>query len=136
MDKTQGQLPSDGCLIDLYEQIESLATKQVELLTTSQRMEEIVTPLAELTEQRQQCMDEIDRLTELLVNEPPAAERAAMAAVIKRILDLDKESQLRLQDIIGATSSKLVKVQDMKKANRAYGGQDEPTEAWFFDHKR
>jgi len=24
----------------------------------------------------------------------------------------------------------------MKKANRAYGGQDEPTEAWFFDHKR
>lgn len=122
--------------LDLYEQIESLAIKQVELLASSQLIEEIISPLVELTDQRRQCMDEIDKLTKTLENEPPVVEKAAMAAVIQRILSLDKESQLRLQEITEATGSKLIKVQDMKKANRAYGGQDEPTEAWFFDRKR
>jgi hypothetical protein len=55
--------------------------------------------------------------------------------MIERILHIDRESQRVLQEIIKA-GNKLVKVQDMKKANRAYGGQDEPTEAWFFDRKR
>ena len=123
-------------ILELYGQIESLAMKQVELLASSQLMEEIISPLVELTDQRQQCMDEIDKLTETLENEPPAAEKAAIAAVIQRILSQDKESQLRLQDVTEATSRKLIKVQDMKKANRAYSGQDEPAEAWFFDRKR
>ena len=123
-------------ILELYGQIESLAMKQVELLASSQLMEEIISPLVELTDQRQQCMDEIDKLTETLENEPPAAEKAAIAAVIQRILSQDKESRLRLQDITEATSRKLIKVQDMKKANRAYSGQDEPAEAWFFDRKR
>ena len=125
-----------SCILDMYEQLESLAMKQVELLASSHSMEEILAPLAGLIDQRQQRMNEIDKLTETLGNEPPAAEKAAMAAVIQRILTLDKESQLRLQDITEATSQKLIKVQDMKKANRAYGGQDDPTEAWFFDRKR
>lgn len=136
MDKTQGQLPIKSCIFNLYEQIESLAIEQVELLTSSDLMEEILAPLAELIDQRQQCMDEIDKLTKTLENEPPAAEKAAIAAVIQRILSQDKESRLRLQDITEATSRKLIKVQDMKKANRAYSGQDEPAEAWFFDRKR
>ena len=136
MDKPQGQLPLKSCIFNLYEQIESLAIEQVELLTSSDLMEEILAPLAELIDQRQQCMDEIDKLTKTLENAPPAAEKAAIAAVIQRILRQDKESQLRLQDVTEATSRKLIKVQDMKKANRAYGGQDEPAEAWFFDRKR
>jgi hypothetical protein len=136
MDNTQGQPPIMTRIFELYEQIESLAIKQVDLLASNQLMEEVISPLVDLTNQRQQCMNDIDKLVGSLEEEPPAAARAAMAAVIQRILNLDKDSQLKLQDIVEATSSKLIKVQDMKKANRAYGGQDEPTEAWFFDRKR
>lgn len=125
-------------VIQLYEQIEKLAVAQVELVKSKQLMEEIAAPLQELIDQRQECIDKIDKLLGGLSPEQKTAltEQGKTDEAIKRILSLDRESQRMLKEIIEATGSKLVKVQDMKKANRAYGGQDEPTEAWFFDRKR
>jgi mevalonate kinase len=124
-------------IIQLYEQIEKLAVAQVELVKSKQLMEEITAPLQELIDQRQECIDKIDKLLGSLSPEQKTAiEQGKTDDAIKRILSLDSESQRMLKEIIEATGSKLVKVQDMKKANRAYGGQDEPTEAWFFDRKR
>lgn len=124
--------------IQLYEQIEKLAIQQVELVESKQSMEEISTLLKELIDQRQECMDQLDKILSGLSDEQKTAlaQQGNTDAVVKRILNLDSQSQRRLKEILEATSSKLVKMQDMKKASRAYGGQDEPTEAWFFDRKR
>ena len=124
-------------VMQLCEQIEKLAAEQLKLVESKQSMEEIITPLNKLIEQRQEC---IDKMNELMSGLSPEQKIALTGlgtdAMIERILHIDRESQRVLQEIIKATGNKLVKVQDMKKANRAYGGQDEPTEAWFFDRKR
>lgn len=125
-------------IIQLYEQIEQLAAQQVELVESKQSLEEITVPLQELIDQRQERMDQLDKLLSGLSAEQKTAlaEQGNTDTIIERILSLDRRSQRRLKEILEATSGKLIKVQDMKKANRAYGGTDEPTAAWFFDRKR
>ncbi|HQE24105.1 MAG TPA: hypothetical protein PLM20_09410 [Syntrophomonadaceae bacterium] len=125
-------------IIQLYEQIEKLALQQVKLVESKQSIEEILGPLDELINQRQECMNQLDELLSGLSTEQKTAlaEEENTEDILKRILSLDSQSQKRLKEILEATSSKLIKMQDMKKASRAYGGQDEPTEAWFFDRKR
>lgn len=125
-------------IIQLYEQIEKLALQQVKLVESKQSIEEILGPLDELINQRQECMNQLDELLSGLSTEQKTAlaEEENTKDILKRILSLDSQSQKRLKEILEATSSKLIKMQDMKKASRAYGGQDEPTEVWFFDRKR
>jgi len=125
-------------VLQLYEQIEKLALQQVELVESKQSLEEITAPLEKLINQRQECLDQLDQLLSGLSSEQKAAleEQGNTDAIIKRILNLDSQSQKRLKEILESTSGKLVKVQEIKKANRAYGGLDEPTQAWFFDRKR
>ncbi|MGB4302361.1 MAG: hypothetical protein WBJ34_00980 [Syntrophomonadaceae bacterium] len=124
-------------VMQLCEQIEKIAVEQLKLVESKQSMEEIITPLNKLIEQRQECIDKMNELmSDLSPEQKTALTELGTDAMIKRILHIDSESQKMLKELIEATGSKLVKVQDMKKASRAYGGQDEPTEAWFFDRKR
>jgi len=124
-------------VIRLYEQIEKAALQQAELAESGQSLEKILNPLQELINQWQEYMDEIDQILSGLNEKQKSAlaEHKGLEATIRRILNLDSQSQKKLQEILKATSGKLGQLQDMKKANRAYGGQDEPTEAWFFDRK-
>lgn len=125
-------------VIQLYEEIEKLAIQQVELVESKQSLEEIALPLNELIARRQEYIDQLGMLLSGLSTEQKTAlaEQGNTDAMINRILSLDSQSQGKLKEILEATSSKLIKVQDMKKANRAYGGQDKSTGAWFFDRKQ
>ena len=90
----------------------------MKLVESKQSMEEIITPLNKLIEQRQECIDKMNELmSDLSPEQKTALTELGTDAMIKRILHIDSESQRVLQEIIKATGNKLVKVQDMK-ANR------------------
>lgn len=121
----------------LYQQIYQIALEQINLLKSGRLFEELSAELEELSQRRQKCMDTIDALSESFPRENyQEADQQQIVTIIRAILKYDNECQALLKQIIEQTNDKLVNVQEMKKANRAYGGQDEPAEAWFFDRKR
>lgn len=125
-----------GLIRDRYTEIEQIAEQQVHLLTGNQ-LDGAADRLQELINRRQACMDDIDAGLKKFPQEGmDAAHRKEIEEIIGRILQYDEKSQQSLQSNLGEAGHKLIHVQDMKKAHRAYGGQDQPTDAWFIDRKR
>lgn len=82
-------------VIRLYEQIEKAALQQAELAESGQSLEKILNPLQELINQRQEYMDEIDQILSGLNEKQKSAlaEHKGLEATIRRILNLDSQSQ-------------------------------------------
>lgn len=74
-------------VMQLCEQIEKIAVEQLKLVESKQSMEEIITPLNKLIEQRQECIDKMNELmSDLSPEQKTALTELGTDAMIKRIL--------------------------------------------------
>lgn len=121
-----------------YREIELISGQQLALLQSTDSMENLAEPLKQLGDRRQSCMDVIDAWIKDKDNHKPvsASDQDKLDDLIKRTLSCDNKSQELLRNIISQTSHKLVTVQGMKKANRAYNEPTSTNNPWFIDRKR
>lgn len=121
-----------------YREIEIIAGQQLALLQSTDSMENLTDPLKQLGDRRQACMDVIDAWRKDKDSNKPvsASDQDKLDDLIKSALSCDVKSEELLRNIISQTSHKLVNVQGMKKANRAYNEPTSTNNPWFIDRKR